>query len=141
MVCKKATQTHNFLQRNLRGCSREIKLKAYKTYINPLLNYSSTVWNPDGEGNQGLRDRLEMVQRKSARFVIADWRRESSPTTMINQLGWKSLETQRNNQNLIMMLNVIHKSCCHPGIVSPKSNEIFHKLYSVSPNPWSCVVL
>ena len=31
MVCKKGTQTQNFLQRNLKGCSRATKEKAYKT--------------------------------------------------------------------------------------------------------------
>ena len=95
MVCKKATQTHNFLQRNLRlftGNQIEGLQNIHKLLT--IMNYSSTVKNPDGEGNQGLRDRLEMVQRKSARFVFADWRRESSPTTMINQLGWKCLEAQ-----------------------------------------------
>ena len=135
MVCKKATQTRNFLQRNLRGCSREIKSKAYKTYINPVLNYSSTVWNPNGEGNQGLRDQLEMVQRKSARFVYADWRRDSSPSKMMNQLGWKSLEVQRNNRNLIMMHNIIHKTVAIPESFLPNQTRYstncirFHQIH------------
>ena len=64
-VCKKGTQVRNFLQRNLRGCGRATKEQAYKTYINPILNYASTIWNPIGHGNQALRDKLEMVQRKS----------------------------------------------------------------------------
>ena len=110
MVCKKGTQTRNFLQRNLRGCSRATKVKAYKTYVEPILNYSSTVWNPIGEGNQGLRERLEMVQRKSARFVFSQWQRDSSPTNMMNQLKWKTLEAQRQIRNLTMMHKIIHNS-------------------------------
>ena len=98
MVCKKGTQTRNFLQRNLRGCSRATKVKAYKTYVEPILNYSSTVWNPIGEGNQGLRERLEMVQRKSARFVFSQWQRDSSPTNMMNQLKWKTLRSPKTDK-------------------------------------------
>lgn len=114
MVCKKGTQTRNFLQRNLRGCTKSTKAKAYKTYINPILNYASTVWNPIGDGNQGLRDRIEMIQRKSARFVYADWSRKSSPTRMLRELEWKTLETQRKIRNLTMMHSIIHKSVAIP---------------------------
>ena len=117
MVCKKGSQTRNFLQRNLRGCTRVIKAKAYKTYVNPILNYASTVWNPVGEGNQHLREKLEiMVQRKSARFVYANWSRHSA---MLKELEWKTLEEQRNSRNLIMMHKIIHKSVAIPKTFLP----------------------
>ena len=64
MTFKKATQSRSFLQRNLRGCSRSVKDKAYKTYVKPILSYASTVWSHVGDGNQGLRNQLEMLQRK-----------------------------------------------------------------------------
>ena len=38
------TQTQSFLQRNLKRCSRATKEKAYKKYVEPILNYSPTVW-------------------------------------------------------------------------------------------------
>ena len=109
-MCKKGTQTQSFLQRNLRGCTRATEEKAYKTYVEPILNYSSTVWNPIGEGNQGLWERLEMVQRKSAHFFFSQWQRDSSPTNMINKLKWKTLEAQRQIRNLIMMHKIIHNA-------------------------------
>ena len=123
MVCKKGTQVRNFLQRNLRGCGRATKEQAYKTYVNPILNYASTVWNPIGDGNQALRDQLEMVQRKSARFVFSDWQHRSSPTNMMNQLNWKPLETQRKNRNLIMLHNIVHKNVAIPQSFLPKRSR------------------
>ena len=51
-VCKRANCALSFLQRNLRGCSKSIKTKAYNTYVKPILNYASTSWNP--VNNQSL---------------------------------------------------------------------------------------
>ena len=104
-ICKKANQTRAFLQRNLKNCYPEIKEQCYKTYVRPQLEYASVVWDPVGDGNSHLRHQLEMVQRRAARFVYDDWRRESSPTRMINHLNWQSLETRR----LLSRLTFIHK--------------------------------
>jgi len=69
-ICKKANQKRSFLQRNMRGCSRKIKAKAFNTYVRPILSYASPVWNPIS--NQSLCSNLEMVQRKGARFVYSN---------------------------------------------------------------------
>ena len=108
MICKKANNTRNFLQRNLRGCSRSTKVKAYQTYVKPIINYASTVWNPVGYGNQRLRNQIKMIQPKSARFVFADWQWQASPTDMIKKLNWSSLESDRIRSNLLMIHKIIH---------------------------------
>ena len=77
MVCKKSSR--NFLQQNLPRCSSKLR---HKVYVNTILNYASTVRNPVGEGNQYLREKLEVFQRKSAQFVYADWSHHSSPSAM-----------------------------------------------------------
>ena len=123
MTCKKATQSRIFLQRNLRGCSRSVKDKAYKTYVKPILSYASTVWSPVGDGNQGLRNQLEMVQRKASRFVFADWHWQSSPTYMMNKLNWLPLETQRMHSNLFMMHKIIHQNVAIPVSTLPKRSR------------------
>ena len=104
-ICKKANKTRAFLQRNLKNCYPEIKEQCYKTYVRPQLEYASVVWDPVGDGNSHLRHQLEMVQRRAAQFVYDDWRRESSPTRMINHLNWQSLETRR----LLSKLTFFHK--------------------------------
>ena len=105
-VCKKSNQIINFLQRNLRGCNKSIKAKAYNTYVKPILNYASSVWNP--VNNDTLTKQLEQVQRKAARFVCSDWSWNSSPSTMIRDLGWESLELSHERNNLLIYNDNLH---------------------------------
>ena len=46
-VVAKANLTRYFLQQNLSTCSRNVKLKSYKTYARPIVEYASTVWDPN----------------------------------------------------------------------------------------------
>ena len=107
-ICSKANQTLAFLRRNIRECHRDVKIKCYHTYVRPILEYASAVWDPVGEGNQHLRYNIDMVQRKAARFVFNDWRNTSSPSKMIHQLNWKSLEERRYNARLTLMYKYRH---------------------------------
>ena len=45
-------------------------------------------------------DNIERVQRRSARYVLNDYRSDSSVTAMINHLNWESLEDRRNKASL-----------------------------------------
>ena len=92
-IAKKANSVRAFLQRNLSNCPRPVKEQAYKTYVSPIqwgcleynnqeprnvrpiLEYASTVWDPH---TKELTTQLEMVQRRAARFVTADYRRRHS---------------------------------------------------------------
>ena len=105
---KKANQQLNFLNRNLRRCSRQLKSKAFQVYVKPILAYASSVWNPIGSSNQGLRMKIESVQRKAARFVNSDWSWESSPTQMLKDLKWNSLEFDRQISSLMLLYKIIN---------------------------------
>ena len=108
-ICSKANQTLAFLRRNIRECHRDIKIKCYHTYVRPIFEYASAVWDPVGDGNQHLRYNIDMVQRKAARFVFNDWRNTGSPSKMIHQLNWKSLEERRYKARLTLMYKYHHK--------------------------------
>ena len=43
---KKCDKTRQFLQRNLRGCNPAVKASAYKTFVRPIAEYASSVWDP-----------------------------------------------------------------------------------------------
>ena len=45
-VCTKANRTLGFLRRNLYSCPQEVKEAAYKGLVRPVLNYGSSVWDP-----------------------------------------------------------------------------------------------
>ena len=65
-VCTKANRTLGFLGRNLYSCPQEIKEAAYKGLVHPVLDYGSSVWDPQGVI---LQEELESVQKRAARFV------------------------------------------------------------------------
>jgi len=51
-------------------------------------------------------DKLEMVQQNVAKYVFQDVSRYSSPTAMMNQLEWITLEQRRLIARLVMMYGI-----------------------------------
>ena len=45
-ICTKANRTLGFLRRNLAACPLDVKESAYKGLVRPILEYSSSVWDP-----------------------------------------------------------------------------------------------
>ena len=64
-----ANRTLAFVRRNLYSCPQHIKKSAYTTLVRPLLEYSSSVWDPH---TKTLVNKIEMVQRRAARFCHND---------------------------------------------------------------------
>ena len=91
-ICKKANSTLDLLRRILSGCTPEVKSTAYLTLVRPKLEYASCVWNPHTQCNI---NKIEMVQRRAARFVHNDYSRFTHVSPLIKALGWDSLEYRR----------------------------------------------
>ena len=66
-----ANRTLAFVRRNLYPCPQHIKKSAYTTLVRPLLEYSSSVWDPH---TKTLVNKIEMVQRRAARFCHNDYK-------------------------------------------------------------------
>ena len=64
-----------------------------------------SAWSPCHEQNI---HKLEMVQRRAARFVMSDYNRTASVTEMLNSLQWQTLEEQRNNLQITLLYKIIH---------------------------------
>ena len=94
-----------FLRRNLQIQQKHIKSNAYKTLVRPQIEYASTVWDPFTQENQ---NKIEMVQRRAARFVCNNYSREASVTAMLDELGWRSLKQRRTDQRLIMLYKIVN---------------------------------
>ena len=82
-ICVKANQTIGFLRRNLNMGAVSIKQQAYFSLVCPLVEYSSTVWDPYSQKNI---KKLEMVQRRAARYVLHRHHNTSSITDMFEKL-------------------------------------------------------
>ena len=92
-ICNRANSTLGFI-RNLKNCDKKFKESAYISLIRSVLDYSSTIWN---RYQQKDINRIEAIQRRAARFVQKDYKRTSSVTSMMEELGWKALHEQRRD--------------------------------------------
>ena len=88
-IIKKANNTRAFLQRNISSCPQAIKSWCYQTFVRPIVEYASTVWDPS---TKKYTKAVENVHRQAAHFVINNYRRPSSVGNMLESLEWKSLE-------------------------------------------------
>ena len=100
-VCSKANRTLGFLRRNLFYCPQDVKEAAYKSMVRPILEYGSTVWDPQ---YNGLNDELENVQKRAARFVTRNYNYETgSMTGILEELKWETLQKRRKDNRLILL--------------------------------------
>ena len=98
-VCTKANRTFGFLRRNLYFCLQEVKEAPYKGLVRPVLDYGSSLWDPQCAG---LQEELESVQKRAARFVTGNYSYETgSMTGILGQLKWQSLRKRRKDNRLI----------------------------------------
>ena len=99
-IVNKGNRTLGVLRRNLQISSPTLKSIAYKSLVRPILEYSSAAWDPYTQHNI---DKIEMVQRRAARYALNNYNRTSSVTDMLKELGWDTLELRRKRQRLSLM--------------------------------------
>ena len=66
-----ANRTLTFVRRNIYSCPQHINRSAYTTIVRPLLEYSSSAWDPH---TKTLVNKIDMVQRCPARFCHNDYK-------------------------------------------------------------------
>ena len=110
-VIPKAQRSLNFLRRNLSGCSKDTKEKAYKSLVRPLLEYGSAAWDPYHASHI---KKLESVQRRAARFATSQHHPLASVTNMMDELNWRTLQERRLVARLAMMYKAVHhQAACY----------------------------
>ena len=105
-ISRKANGVKAFLQRNMNQCPEETKKACYEHLVRPLLEYGNTIWDPWTKQNS---DKIEAVQRRSARFVLNDHSRYSSVTSMLEKLKWPSLAERRARAKVIMIYRIVRQ--------------------------------
>ena len=96
----------NFIKRNLSKCSYTTGTStAYTTLVTPILKCTTEDWDPR---HKFLIYNTEMLQRHSARWVLSDYRFQSSVTAMIDKLGWVTLKQQHKRNRLIQLYKIIN---------------------------------
>ena len=110
-ICNKANRTIGYLKRNLNIGSTTVKQNAYTLLVRPLVEYASPVWDPY---HQTEIDRIEMVQRRAARYVTNIHNNRSSVNQMLEHLDWKSLQQRRKDARLAMMYKITNEKVAIP---------------------------
>ncbi|MCG7878314.1 MAG: reverse transcriptase family protein, partial [Candidatus Thiodiazotropha endolucinida] len=104
-TCTTASRSLGFIKRNIRTKSPAIREMAYKTLVRPLVEYSSSVWSPYTQNNIY---KIEMIQRRAARWTLDNYYRQASVTDMLDHLGWRTLEQRRNDSRLCLFYKIVH---------------------------------
>ena len=102
-VAAKGNKKLGFLKRNLKVNNPEIKSRAYKTLVRPSLEYCGTVWDPH---TAAAAQKVEMVQRRAARWVKNDYVQTSSVTNMLAELKWRELSQRRADARLCLLYKI-----------------------------------
>ena len=110
-IANKANATLSFLQRNLRKSPNTTKELAYKSMVRPILEYSSTVWDPHTQENAS---KLERVQRRAARFVKNEYNQTASVTHLLQQLNWPTLQERRAQAKVVMFYKIVNNLVAIP---------------------------
>ena len=83
-----------------------IRDSTYKTYIRPMVEYASTIWDPHTRRNI---NKLEQVQRHSAHYVTGNHDYTSSISAMVYDLEWTTLEQCRHHCRLTMLYKIYNR--------------------------------
>jgi hypothetical protein len=111
-ITAKANRALWFLRRNLWRCPPAVKQQMYFALVRPLLEYASSVWDPKLASDI---QKIEMVQRRAARFVTGSYKRTpGTVTNILQQLNWPSLEQRRKEQRIIIMYKIQHNAIAIP---------------------------
>ncbi|KAJ8028441.1 hypothetical protein HOLleu_30668 [Holothuria leucospilota] len=104
-ICNKGNRTLGVLQRNLSFCPSDVKLTAYKGLLRPVLEYASSVWDPH---QIYLQDKLDSIQRRSARFISSTFSREPGRKTRgMHNLHFCHLYTRSNCYKYSFLPNTV----------------------------------
>ena len=104
-IATKATNTLNFIKRNIYFLDATTKSKAYLSLVRPHLEYSSAAWDPYYCKDTIL---LDKVQNRAARFVTNTYSRTASVSKLVTDLGWPVLQSRRQIARLSELFKLIH---------------------------------
>lgn len=115
----KAGRTLGFIKRNLGKSPQPTKMKAYTSLVRSQLEYAAVVWDPHLDT---LTKQIEMVQRRSVRFICNNYIRDASVTEMMKQTGLPTLKERRRQARLISFYQSVNgeNATSFPSYIRPK---------------------
>ena len=110
-IIANSNQQLGFLRRNLKTANVNIKSQAYLSLVRPKLEYSCSVWDPH---TADQINKIEMVQRRAARYACNRYHNTSSVNSMLTTLQWPTLQERRLKYRLTMFYKIVHQLIAIP---------------------------
>ena len=104
-ITSTANRTLGFIRRNLKYAPLPAKELAYKSFVRPQLEYCCSIWDPH---QATIKNKIEMVQRRAARFVTKRYNNRSSVGDMLYNLGWDTLQERRRQIKMCLMYKIVN---------------------------------
>lgn len=124
-IKKKAVSKFGYLRRTLRQAPQDIKLMTYKTFIRPIIEYASIVWDPYTKENIV---HLESIQRKSVRFVYSTYSWRASASALAKKAELDSLQSRRHADRLQYLYLLYHNKIEIKKLFYPTCDQTNHML-------------
>lgn len=123
-IINNANSMLGYLRRNFSRAPSSLKLSLYKSLIRPKLEYAASVWDPSQEN---LIASLELVQNNSARFILSNYNRTASISSMKSSLSLPSLSSRRKLFRLTMLHKIYYHSFLRNELL-PQPLYISHRI-------------
>lgn len=104
-IVSKANRSLGLIKRNIKAKSPKVRSTCYQTLVRPQLEYAACAWDPY---TKDLIDRVEMIQRRAARWTLCDFSHMSSVTAMLDKLGWETLQHRRSCARLSLFHKIVN---------------------------------
>jgi len=106
LIVRKAQQRAGLILKSFCSRDKDLLMKAFCTYVRPLLEYSTPVWSPH---YQYLIFKIENVQRAYTKRLAG--MKNLNYLERLKALGISSLERRRLERDLILCYNLLHGIC------------------------------
>jgi hypothetical protein len=73
--------------------------------VRPNLEYCASIWNPNHKQSM---QKLEMTQRRAAKYTTNNYTTTCSVNEMLQQLKWKTLESRKTKIQLTMFYKIVN---------------------------------
>ena len=107
MISNKSTKVLNFIKLNLYNCPPDTKRTAYLALVRPIMEYAAPVCDPYYNIDTY---KLEKVQRRAARWILFEYSRTISVTSLLSTLNIPTLQQRRQSSRLTLFYKIINNS-------------------------------